>query len=100
MDSLKEVVQLSRKPRSVGLSKSKPKEATNQKKINQKNKKSRSVTIQISKKPRSVMIQTSKLEGLRSGEDTSTPQCLVSVAGHPKNCLYIDSGASITILFY
>ena len=39
------------------------------------------------------------LEELRSGEEASTPQRLASVAGHPKNCLYIDSGASIHILF-
>ena len=47
MDSGKEVVQPSRKLRSVGPSKSKPKKTTSKKKINQKNKKSRSVTIQI-----------------------------------------------------
>ena len=87
VDSLKEVVQPSRKPRSIGPHKLKPKEATNQKKINQKNKKSRSVTIQKHKKPRNVKIQTPELEELRSGEGTLMPQGLVSVAGHPKNRL-------------
>ena len=38
-------------------------------------------------------------EESRSGDDALTPQRLASVAGHPKNCLYIDSGASIHILF-
>ena len=80
MDSWMEVVQPSRKSRSVGSCKSKPKNTTNQKKINQKNKKSRSMTIQTPKKPRSVKIQTPELEELRSGEDTLTPQRLVSVA--------------------
>ena len=44
-------------------------------------------------------IQTPEPEELWSGDDTSMPQRLVSVAGHPKNCLYIDSGASVRILF-
>ena len=88
-DSWKEVEQPTRKPRSVGPRKSKTKKTTSKKKINQKNKKSRSVTIQIPKKPRStrsVKVQTPELEELRSGEDALTPQCLVSVNRHPKNC--------------
>ena len=52
------------------------------------------MTIQIPKKPRSVKIQTPELEELRSAEDG-----LVSVARHPKNYLYINSGASIHILY-
>ena len=56
VDSWKEVVQPFRKPRSVGPRKSKPTKSTNQKMINQKNKKSRRVTVEIAKKPRSVMI--------------------------------------------
>ena len=43
-------------------------------------------------------IYTPEAEELRSGEDNLTPQRLVSVAGHPKNRLYIDSGASVHIL--
>ena len=78
--------------------KPKLKKTRSKKKINQKNKKSRSVTIQILKKPMSVKIQTPELKELRSGENTLTPQSLVSVAGNPKNCLYIDSGTSIHIL--
>ena len=73
--------------------------STNQKKINQKNKKSRSLTMQIHKKHRSVKIQTPEPEELRSENDTSTPQGLVSVAGHPKNCLHIDSSVYVYILF-
>ena len=38
-------------------------------------------------------------EESRSGDNALIPQRLSSVAGHPKNCLYIDSGASIHILF-
>ena len=45
VDSWKEVVQPTRKPRSVGPHKSKPKKTTSKKKTNQKIKKSRSVTI-------------------------------------------------------
>ena len=85
--------------RSVGPYKSKPKQNTNQKKINQKNKKSRSVTIQIPKKPKSVKIQTPEPEVLLGGKNTSMPQCLVSVARHPDNCLYINSGVSVHTLF-
>ena len=57
------------------------------------------MTIQIPKKPRSVKIKTPKVEELRSGDDTLISQRLVSVAGYPKNHLYINSGASIHILF-
>ena len=77
----------------------KPRKTTSKKKRNQQNKKSKSVTIQIPKKPMSVKIQTPKLVELRSGEDTLTPQRLVSVAGHQKSHLYIDSGASIYMFF-
>ena len=31
--------------------------------------------------------------------DKSTPQRMTSIAGHPKNRLYIDSGAFLHILF-
>ena len=44
-------------------------------------------------------IQIPEPEESRSGEDTSTPQRLVSVAKHPKNPLYIDSDASLHIIF-
>ena len=57
------------------------------------------MTVQISEKTRSVKIQVPEPEESRSGDDASTPQRLASVAGHPKNRLYIDSGASIHILF-
>ena len=57
------------------------------------------MTIQIPKKPMSVKIQTPELEELGSGEDTSTPQRLVNVDGHPKDLVYINNGTSIHILF-
>ena len=95
----KEVVQPTKKPRSVGPHKLKPKKTTSKKKTNQKNLKSRSVTVLIPEKSRSVKIQTPEPEELRSKEDTSTPQRLVSMAGHPKNHLFIDSGASLHIIF-
>ena len=41
----------------------------------------------------------SEPEETRSGDDASTPQHQASVAGHLKNSLYINSGASIHILF-
>ena len=44
VNSWKEVVRPTKKPRSVGKHKSKPKKTTSEKKTNQKNKKSRSVT--------------------------------------------------------
>ena len=69
------------------------------KKTCQKNKKSRSVTIRIPEKTRSMKVQVPEPEESRSGDDSSTPQRLASVAGHPKNRLYMDSGASIHILF-
>ena len=40
-----------------------------------------------------------KIEKLRSGKESLTPQRMASVTGHPKNRLYIDSVASIHILF-
>ena len=57
------------------------------------------MTIQILKKPRSVKIQTPEPEESWSREDDLTPQHLVSVAGYPKNCLYIDSCAFLHIIF-
>ena len=57
------------------------------------------MTVLIPEKPRSVKIQTPEPEESRSGEDASTPQRLVSVAGHPKNCLFIDSSGSLQIVF-
>ena len=41
----------------------------------------------------------SELDESRSVKEASIPQCMASVAGHPKNRLYIDSGAFIQILF-
>ena len=51
-----EVVRPTKKPRSVGPHKLKPKKTTSKKKTRQKNKKSRSVTIQIPEKTRSAKI--------------------------------------------
>ena len=47
VDSWKEVVRPTKKPRSVGPHKLKPKKVISKKKTNQKNKKSRSVTVLI-----------------------------------------------------
>ena len=122
VDSWKEVVRPTKKPRSVDPRKSKliqtTKVTTNKKKIRQKNRKSRSVTVQVPEdhrnknkeprndntpghiKPRSEStpndhISTiSDLNELRSEVVDSTPQRMISVAGHPKNRLDIDSGAS------
>ena len=41
----------------------------------------------------------SDIHQLRGENKDSTPQRMTSVAGHSKNCLYIDSGASLHILF-
>ena len=57
------------------------------------------MTIRIPEKTRSVKIQVPEPEESRRGDDPSTPQRLASVVGHLKNRLYIDSGASIHILF-
>ena len=123
----KEVVQPSKKPRSVGPRRSNPiqtaRKTTSNKKLKQHNKKSRSATIQLpgkrdkkgkvtmngntlaNTKPRSEYtpnnhISTkSKIKELRSVDDRSTPQLMTSVARHPKNRLYIDSGASLHIRF-
>ena len=67
----KEVVRPTKKPRSVGPHKSKPKETTSMKKTRQKNKKSRSVKVEVSKPEES-----------RQGDDPLTPQRLASVAGN------------------
>ena len=127
VDSWVEVVRPSKKPRSVDPRRSNPiqtvRKTTNNKKLRQKNKKSRSVTIQIPEdrdnknkgsrsdntpghiKPRSEhtpndpISTISDLQEFRSVDDGSTPQRITSIAGHPKNRLYIDSGASLHILF-
>ena len=122
-----EVVQPSKKPRSVDPRKSNPiqtaRKITSNKKLRQKNKKSRSVTIQIPEDcdnknkgsrsentpghinprsehtPNDPISTISDLQELRSVDDSSTPQRMTSIAGHPKNQLYIDNGASLYILF-
>ena len=56
LGSWKEVVRPTKKPRSVGPHKSKPKKTTSNKKTHQKTKKSRSATTPIPEKPRSTPI--------------------------------------------
>ena len=94
-----EVVRPTKKPKSVGPHKSKPKKTTSMKKTRQKNKKSRSVTMRIPEKTRSVKMQVLEPDESRRVDDPSTPQHLASVAEHPKNRLYIDSNTSIHIFF-
>ena len=96
---------------------------TNNKKLRQKNKKSRSVTIKIPEDrnnknkesrsdntpghtksrreytPNNPISTISDLQELRSMDNCSTQQRMTSVAGHPKNRLYIDSGTILHILF-
>ena len=111
----KEVVQPTKKPRSVDPRKLKPiqtlKKTTNNKKTHQRNKKSRSVTIQIPedhrnknkeprsdntpgpKKPRSERTQNDPMSTIfniqesRSADIDSTPQRMTSVVRHPKNTM-------------
>ena len=122
VDSWKEVVQPSKKPRSVDPRRSNPiqtaRKITSNKKLRQKNKKSRSVTIQIPEDrnnknkesrsdntpghiksrsehtPNDPISTISDIQELRSVDDSSTPQRMTSVAGHPKNRLYINSGTT------
>ena len=49
--------------------------------------------------PNDLISTISGIHELRSVDDSSTPQRMTSVAGHPKNRLQIDSGASLHILF-
>ena len=49
--------------------------------------------------PNNPISTISEIQELRSANDRSTPQRMTSVAGHPKNRLYIDSAASLHILF-
>ena len=49
--------------------------------------------------PNNPISTISNIQELRSVDDSSTPQQMTSVAGHPKNRLYIDSGTSLHILF-
>ena len=127
VDSWKEVVQPSKKVRSVDPRRSKPiqivRKTTNNKRLQQKNKKYSSVTIQIPEDrnnknkefrsdntpihtktrseytPNNPISTISDLQELRNADDGSTPQRMTSVTEHPKNRLYIDSGASLHILF-
>ena len=127
VDSWKEVVQPFKKPRSVGPLRSNPiqtaRKTTSNNNLRQKNKKSRSVPIQIPEDrnnknkesrsgntpddiklrseytPNNPFSTISEIQKLRSVDDKSTPQRMTSVAGHPKNRLCIDSGASLHIIF-
>ena len=45
------------------------------------------------------MSTISDIQESRCADIDSTPQRMTSVAGHPKNCLYIGSGASLHIIF-
>ena len=127
VDSWKEVVRPSKKPKSVEPCRLNPiqtaRKTTNNKKLQQMNKKSRSVSMQLpgerdkkikgsrsGKTPDDIKLSSehtpndpistiSNIQELRSVNDSSTPQRMTSVAGHPKNRLYIDSGASLHILF-
>ena len=93
-------------------------ENNRQQKLQQKNTRSRSVTIQLpgdrGKKnkgsrsdntpshinsPNDPISTIPDIQELRSVDNSSTPQRMASVAGHPKNRLYIDSDASLHILF-
>ena len=49
--------------------------------------------------PNNPISTISDIHELRSVDDSSTPQRMTSVARHPKNRLYINSGASLPILF-
>ena len=68
------------------------------------NKEPRSDNTQGDKKPRSdstlndPISTISDIHELRSEDKKSTPQRMTSVAGYPKNRLYIDSGTSLHIL--
>ena len=127
VDSWKEVVQPTKKPRSVDPHKLKPmqtlKKKTKNKKRQQRNKKSRSVTIQVPENcknknkelrsdntpvhikprgecaPNNPISTISDLHELRNDDEDSTPQRMTNVAGHPENRLHIDSGASLHIIF-
>ena len=46
-----------------------------------------------------IWIRSLNLKELRSVKEYSTPQRMTSVVGHPKNRLYINSGAFLHILF-
>ena len=127
VDSWKKVVQPSKKPRSVGPHRSNLMQTvwktTSNKKLRHKNKKSRSITLQLPgeqdkkiKGPRSGntpddikfrsehthndhISTISDIQELRSVDDSSIPQRMTNVAGHPKNRLCINSGACLPILF-
>ena len=49
--------------------------------------------------PNNPISTISDLHELRSEDKDLTPQRMTSVVGHPKNRLYINSGASLHILF-
>ena len=123
----KEVVRPSKKPRNVGPRRSNPiqkaRKTTSNTKLQQHNKKSRSVTIQLPRErdkkgkgprsgntpadiklrseytPNDPISTISKIQELRSVDDRSTPQKMTSVTGHPKNRLNIGSSACLHILF-
>ena len=98
-------------------------EGNSNKKIQQKNKKSRSVSIQIPEDhrnknkesrsdntpghkklrsestPNNPISTISNIHELRNEDKDSTSQRMTSVTGHPKNRFYIKSGASLHVLF-
>ena len=96
----KEVVQPTKKPRSVGRHNSKPEKSTSKKKSCLKNKKYRNLSTQLPGEPKSVNIQRYGSAKSRNGKETMIQQRLFSVDGDPKNFSYIDSSDSIPISTY
>ena len=56
-------------------------------------------SVKTPKKPRSVKISMSEPNKSVSGKENSTQQHMASMTGHPNNCLYIISAASIHTFF-
>ena len=95
----KEVVQPTKKPRSVGPHKSKLENTTSKKKTRLKTKKFKSMNTQIPEKPKNVMMQMPVPAWSRSREEAMIPKHLVKMDKDPKKHSYINSSTSIRNIF-
>ena len=96
----KDVLQPTKKPRSVGphrLKSEKSEKSTSKKKSRLKSKKFKSVSTQLCEEPRSVKIQSYGSAESRSGEENMLQQCLFNTDEDLKNRPFINTGASIPI---
>ena len=94
----KNILQPTKRPRSVGPHKSKSEKTTSKKESHLQNKKISRVSIQLCEEPRSVKLRSYEPAKSRSGEENMLQQHLFNTDEDPKNRPFINTGASIPII--